>query len=101
MTSHNDGLELDIRHSGVQSVQEEHSLPEAYQRTVGPLGKAEERPNSTARSEPQNLIFGLRSITFWLIVGLVMGWVLAIVAAAVGGSIAVHRMHELSLAYVP
>jgi uncharacterized membrane protein len=100
MATQNHSIELDVRHSELQTVHDAYSLPEAYRSTVISSGENEERPPFATTQNQQNLVFRLRKTTFWLIVRLVLGWVLAIVAAAVGASIAAHRLQELKSAQV-
>lgn len=53
-------------------------------------------PNDLTAHEPREKeIFGFRKATFWLSVATAIALAFAIVAAAVGGSLAVRRSHEL------
>ena len=54
-------------------------------------------PNDLTTHEPQEKkIFGFRKATFWLSIATAIALAFAIVAAAVGGSLAARRSHELN-----
>lgn len=96
MATQNAGLEVDSCQDGLQYNYDSNPLPEAYNETFQPDGKQELYPVPPAR--PVKRISGLPNTIFWLSAMLALGWILAIVAAAVAGSLAMKRLHDSSLA---
>ena len=54
------------------------------------------RDDLTSREPQERKIFGFRKATFWLSIATAIALAFAIVAAAVGGSLAATRSHELN-----
>ena len=52
-------------------------------------------PDGVAHGPQERRIFGFRKATFWLSIATAIALAFAIVAAAVGGSLAAKRSHEL------
>ena len=88
-----EGLEVDPRSDGLHARDDNNNdLPEAYHVKAG-FGKAQPDDNHDINSTPSER--GQKRTVIWLSVMLALGWLLAIVAAAVAGSLAAKRLHDL------
>ncbi|MCJ1279695.1 hypothetical protein MMC21_007519 [Puttea exsequens] len=96
-SSEENGLEVDARQNGLhQGLYDDNSPPEAYHSPASNEGKhTQDSQAPRTAQELETRVFGLRRVTFLLSVALAFSVIMAIIAAAVGGSLAAKRLHEL------
>jgi hypothetical protein len=90
------GLEFDARQSGIVSDDGLHAVSPMSRGLDEKKTQYMDSANIFPQGQPQERrIFGFRRAVFWLSIATALALALAIVAAAVGGSLAVKRAHNL------
>ncbi|KAL2048718.1 hypothetical protein ABVK25_011035 [Lepraria finkii] len=92
-SSQNSGLEVDLGQAGLQHSQDVHSSLQAYN---APQLELHEKHRSYAAPPLAILASKPRRTVLFLSSALALSFILSIIAAAVGGSLAAHRQHELN-----
>lgn len=87
------GVEVVSRDSGLHVEYNRNNLPEAYN------GVEKHKVDSSPGQAQGEITLQHRRIVSRLIVILALGWVLAIVAVAIAGTLAAKRLHELHQRY--
>ena len=87
------GVEVDPRNHGLHVHYDNDNLPEAYNE-----GEKHKVDSSPGQAQAETTL-RRRGIILRLIAILALGWVLAIVAIAIAGTLAAKRLHELHHVY--
>ena len=87
------GLEVDPRNHGQYLYYDSSNLPEAYnENETNKVHSSPGRPQAETILQHRRVILRL-----WVI--LALGWILAIVAIAIAGTLAAKRLHEMHQVY--
>ena len=83
------GVEVDPQNHGLHLYHDSNNLPEVYNDS-----ETDKVPSSPGQAQAETTLQH-RRVILWLGVILALGWVLAIIASVIAGTVAAKRLHEM------